>query len=331
MSAPGFRNLQEKAPSHSHPASSNIQHPRRPTRAMDFSMCNSNGKAPANDGFGSSVKPKPLTPPEPVNLLVNKNQIVVAIIPHNTAKSAPIRQWMHSNVIHPNDRTRLFIFRSSTNNSWTTIALDSTSEAPKLTAEPLTVVTIARAEFNRCPHVSAVTCRDWNGNEITEADIPNLDFDPLTPVPSQAEVPSEPVITANDINAQIAALRTDNDDKWLANNRAIVQLEARLVVRFDQLDARTVQLQGAFTSALDDRLNGIRQLLSAITDAPSIPASTADSAGSSSGTSATAVSGHATAASSSSPLNAGAKPADTPATRKTKGKRRIPNDADADN
>ena len=284
-------------------------------------MTNSNGKAPANDGFGSSMKPKPLAPPEAVRLDVLQNQIVVAVIPHNTAKAAPIRTWMHQNVIHPNDRHRLFIFRTSTNNSWTTIALDSTPAEPKLTAEPAVVVTVARAEFNRCPHVSTVSCRDWMGNEITEADIPNLQFNPLMPAAAPEPVAPEPVITAMDINAQLTSFRTDQDDKWLANNREGVQREARIIARFDQLDARFIQFENNITSAIDRRLNAMYQLGTQLSKADSVAGPSTETIDIASGSDPAVV--------NTPRSNAGKKP-DTVATRKVKGKRRV-NDNDDDN
>ena len=124
--------------------------------------------------FGNKAKPNVAKVPEPVTIEVEKNQVVSATLPYGTPLAAPIRQHMHANVTV--DSQRLFIYRSV--NGWTNIALDSTDSAPKLTGDPITVVTTAYREFNACPHVSTVNLK-WKGTDTL------LSFDAIAGMESQ--------------------------------------------------------------------------------------------------------------------------------------------------
>ena len=110
--------------------------------------------------FGSPAKAKEVKPREPVTLIADKNQVITALIPYNSAHAAVIRQHMHSNITV--DNQRLFLFRPV--NGWSNVALDSTAENPKLTADPITVLKLAHTKFSECSAVSTVTIK-WAGSD----------------------------------------------------------------------------------------------------------------------------------------------------------------------
>jgi len=137
-----------------------------------------------NGGFGASVKGKgPATPLEAFSLKVNQTQIVEFLVPYNTPRAAAIRAWGSTYCIHELSGTRFMIFRPGSPASWTNVSKESTAAAPKLTISPFDAVRIVRREMAKCPDVSSVTCTDWNGNAITENNIPYL---ALTPLPLAA-------------------------------------------------------------------------------------------------------------------------------------------------
>ena len=137
--------------------------------------------------FGSPAKAKAVIPRESVTLVADKNQIITAIIPYNSPQAAPIRQHMHSNITI--DGQRVFIFRPV--NGWTNIALNSTAENPKLTADPITVLKLAHTKFSECPSVSSVSIK-WAGTEDvkTYEDIDQME--PMfTPLPESQDPVAE--------------------------------------------------------------------------------------------------------------------------------------------
>ena len=137
--------------------------------------------------FGSPAKAKAVIPRESVMLVADKNQIITAIVPYNSPQAAAIRQHMHSNITV--DGQRVFIFRPV--NGWTNIALNSTAESPKLTADPITVLKLAHTKFSECPSVSSVTIK-WAGTEDvkTYEDIDQME--PMfTPLPESQDPVAE--------------------------------------------------------------------------------------------------------------------------------------------
>ena len=129
-------------------------------------------------GSAFSGKAKETAPPEPVVIVVDKSQVVTAIIPFGTKNAASIRSHMHGNILI--DGQKCFIYRNM--NGWTNIGLESTATAPRLTFDPITVLKKAVPEFDACPFVSTVTIKWTDGTTINGYDaIDDLDgmFDPL--------------------------------------------------------------------------------------------------------------------------------------------------------
>ena len=115
----------------------------------------------SNNLFGQmSKKLSAAAPAEPVLLIADPMQFITAVIPYSTKQAANIRKHMHENVLH--EGQKIFIFRQG--NGWTSIALESTAEVPKLTCEPTMALKIAWREFNNCLHVSTVTIK-WKGSD----------------------------------------------------------------------------------------------------------------------------------------------------------------------
>ena len=142
---------------------------------------------PNNSGFGGVSKSKaPSTPLEAVSGKLNKSQIAEFFIPHNTPRANAIRSWCHTYCTNPTTGQRFMQFRPDKSglnppqpSPWTNVHKDSDANAPKLTISPYDAVRITRDQLGRCPDVSSVTWRDWNGNIITEDNVPFLDMDQL--------------------------------------------------------------------------------------------------------------------------------------------------------
>jgi hypothetical protein len=127
--------------------------------------------------FGNSKIEKKISP-EPVMLVAHTSQVITLEIPFNTPAASSIRSYMHTHCVTDEPPVKkLFIYRS--NNGWTNIGLDSTEEAPKLTADVNYTLKTAWRTFNECPHVSTFTMRKEDGKEFVYDDIDSLTFDPL--------------------------------------------------------------------------------------------------------------------------------------------------------
>ena len=147
--------------------------------------CNS---APKNSLFKSKLAGKQVIPPEDVTLVIDKSQVITAIIPFQTKQAAAIRAHMHQNII--DNGQKIFLYRGV--NGWTNIALDSSESAPKLTCDPITTLKIAHREFNACTSVNNVIMK-WKITDqvVTEEELDGMEsaFEPL---PDAATDPNEP-------------------------------------------------------------------------------------------------------------------------------------------
>ena len=127
--------------------------------------------------FGNNKIEKKINP-EPVVLVANTNQVITLEIPFNTPAALSIRTYMHTHCVTDElPVKKLFIYRS--NNGWTNIGLDSTEEAPKLTADVHYTLKTAWRTFTECPYVSTLTMRKEDGTEFVCDDIDSLTFEPL--------------------------------------------------------------------------------------------------------------------------------------------------------
>ena len=120
-----------------------------------------NGGSTVNAGGGT---PAPRTGPEAVSAVVNPTLIVQALIPHNTPRSKAIRQYLSAFCLNVRNE-RVFVFRQGS--GWTSVALDSTPERPKLTCDPVSACNMLLHMGSQCPDVSTVTLLDANQNVIT--------------------------------------------------------------------------------------------------------------------------------------------------------------------
>ena len=102
-------------------------------------------------GYSPSKKQAP-SPPEPVTIIVHRNQVVKLMIPFQSPLAKNIRACMHSNILNQAG-FKIFIYTDS--QGWTNVALDSTVSVPKLTEEPLAAVRAAQTAFTACTGVPA--------------------------------------------------------------------------------------------------------------------------------------------------------------------------------
>jgi hypothetical protein len=116
--------------------------------------------------------------PEPVTLIAAKSQVITLNIPFNTPAAQSIRTYMHTHCVSDGvPAQKLFIYRSA--NGWTNIALDSTEQSPKLTADVYYTLKTAWRTFNDCSHVSNLTMRNEDGSTFEYDDIDKMEFIPL--------------------------------------------------------------------------------------------------------------------------------------------------------
>lgn len=151
------------------------------TAIMSFATSNT---APSGSPFGqpqrsgfTSAPVKKLPTPEPVELLANRNQIIEALVPFQKPASPVIRAVMHNEILTPENQ-KCLLYRNT--NGWTSVALDSTADMPKVTADPKYLLKVAWRAFTNCQAVSTVTMRLKDGTIFTYDDIDRLVFDPLT-------------------------------------------------------------------------------------------------------------------------------------------------------
>lgn len=199
--------------------------------------------------FGAQTKSKaPASPPENVTMLIHKNQICSLQVPHGTPRAGAIRQWLSTYCLNPNTNVRLWIFRRNIN--WTTIALDSTDEQPKLTASPAEAAMVTRREMSRCPEVAEFKVLDWNNSVVADdISIDSFAFDPIVPInePSDSAMPATGTSTdAKTVQTSIDEMRTYVDGLGVNFTRDLVQLEARIT-------AKTAE-------TLDDKLAAMERL-----------------------------------------------------------------------
>ena len=130
------------------------------------------GGSPNRNLFGAKAKDKTKHAPENIMFVVDKNQIVTAMIPFGTHQAQAIRQHMHANVLTA-DGAKIFIFRQS--NGWTNVDLQSTAASPKITATPTTVLNIAFAKFSECKEVGTISWK-WahDATVYGQTDIANI-------------------------------------------------------------------------------------------------------------------------------------------------------------
>lgn len=179
----------------------------------------------ANNLFASKAKGKAaVAPPEAVELIADKSQVITALIPFGTKQAANIRKHMHENITH--EGQRIFIFRQV--NGWTTIALDSTEAVPKLTVDPIIALKIAWREFNACPFVNPLTIK-WKGS-------PNvLGYDDIDLMETQFT----PLPTAEEVTDNTVANKTDGEviyDAIEALTKKVDSLELKLAHVVDVVD-----------------------------------------------------------------------------------------------
>ena len=147
---------------------------------MDFSSFSN-----AGSGYLPPKVKTPSTPPELASLTVYKSRICELHIPYNTSRSKSIREFTGTWVVNTNG-TRMFVFRKMNDGTgkWTTVALDSTPDAPKLTAQPEDVIAVCLQHMPKCPDIASFRVRDWTGRDITVHDVPHLPFDALPGQPA---------------------------------------------------------------------------------------------------------------------------------------------------
>ena len=180
--------------------------------------------------FGSPAKAKAVIPRESVTLVADKNQIITAIIPYNSPQAAPIRQHMHSNITI--DGQRVFIFRPV--NGWTNIALNSTAENPKLTADPITVLKLAHTKFSECSAVSTVTIK-WAGSEevLNYEDIDNME--PMfIPLPESQGPVAEAKTEGEFLMDKLNEVDKKVDDKILELGKKIDEIAGQMMGEFGE-------------------------------------------------------------------------------------------------
>jgi hypothetical protein len=190
-------------------------------------------------GRGVGGAPAMATPREPCSFIFYRSRVVVANIPYNTNRAAPIRQYLAARILNENNQ-RCFIFRAPT--GWTTVAANSTPEHPAVTCEPAEVARKVTTILTQCPDVSTVTLLNESNQQITAEDVSNMSFDSLE---DHAAAPSASA-TEDVTVAALHQLMRDNYAKLeeIAQDqkRDMVQLrsdvESKLSYIIDVLDNR---------------------------------------------------------------------------------------------
>lgn len=195
------------------------------------------GCNPKKSVFGNKASLDKQAAPEPVLLLVDKSQVITAMIPYNSANAAKIRACMHENIQF--EGHKVFIYRSV--NGWTNIALDSTAESPKLTCEPITALKTAWTAFAACPQVGKLAIR-WKGEDkdLNYDDIDGMEglFDALP-----EESPAPPGTSMDN--------RTDAD--YLMEKLNVIEKKVDLV---DMKHAHLVDLMQQFIKGAEQGSSG---------------------------------------------------------------------------
>ena len=203
------------------------------------------------DLFSGKAKPKPESyPPEPVTLIADKCQVITAMIPFGTRRSAEIRQHMHSNI--KMDGNRIFIFRSV--NGWTNISLDSTESTPKLTCDPIHTLKQAWREFNDCPAVSDVSIK-WKGSDVVlgydDIDMMEAQFVPLPAGDPSSDDGSATGTTKTDAEVLYDMMKS-MDDMMTKQQAAIAEFDTKLVHIISVTEGLAKQLGPIVESSLID-------------------------------------------------------------------------------
>ena len=117
------------------------------------------------------------SPPEACGIQVSINSKISLGIPFRTKRDKEIRECVKTRILN-DDGSRVFFFRSD-DDSWTNVALESTFDAPALTAPPLFAVQKAYQVLTACPAVSTISIVDDNGNPLTLEQVRVMEFIPF--------------------------------------------------------------------------------------------------------------------------------------------------------
>jgi hypothetical protein len=219
--------------------------------------------------FGAQNKNKaPASPLENVTMNIHKNQICSLQIPHGTPRAGAIRQWLSTYCLNPHTNVRLWIFRRNIN--WTTIALDSTDEQPKLTINPAEAAIVTRREMNRCPEVGEFKVLDWNNNIITDDfSIDTFDFDPIVPInePSDSPVPATGMATGTSTNAKTVQTSVDDmrayvDGLSVNFTRDLEQLQSKITATTaEMLDEKLTAMESRQAKVYGDKFDKLSEMI----------------------------------------------------------------------
>ena len=196
--------------------------------------------------FGSPAKAKAVIPRESVTLVADKNQIITAIIPYNSPQAAPIRQHMHSNITI--DGQRVFIFRPV--NGWTNIALNSTAENPKLTADPITVLKLAHTKFSECSAVSTVTIKWAGSDEVLNYE----DIDKMEPM----------FIPLPESQGPVAEAKTEGEFLMDKLNEVDKKVDDKILELGNKIDEVAGQMMGEFGEKMESFSGRMDELIDSI-------------------------------------------------------------------
>jgi hypothetical protein len=192
-------------------------------------------------------------PKEPIVATVQKNQIMQLDIPHQTPRAAGIRNYMHTHMLTDDQRPlKIWVYRPAT--KWTNVALDSTTQDPKLTWLPHATLHKIFL-FEKCDDVSNVQVKKGpgfadEGQLILQEDIEGIEFDDIQP--ANTSVTNTPDRKMSD-QAQ--------DMNGNTTNSRLVRLEAKLDDTLTSVDTKIAHLLNLFemnakATNEDEDLNG---------------------------------------------------------------------------
>ena len=203
------------------------------------------GPANRGGGNGNQNPHQAATPLERIRATVSTRGIVAVGVPFQTPRAQAVRQFMHARLLNK-DNQKMFIWRAQTNNLWTNIHLNSTPEAPLLTAPPVECATSLTTILTQCPDVSEVNLYDEQNNLLSLDDVRGMEFDDLTtPSRTEPDMPLPPLPTPSNeaVVERLRQMENKVDVVGIDIKKAVVQFQAdveqKLGYIIDKLNGNT--------------------------------------------------------------------------------------------
>ena len=200
---------------------------------LSFNLGNPAGSPQARSG------PATAAPLERIRAHVSKSQIVAMTLPFQTPRAKNVRDFVHARLLTATNQ-KIFFWRREMNNMWTNIALDSSPQAPKLTAPPVDAATALMTILPQCADVSGVDLFDDEGIQITLADVQSMAFNDLVPQSNPnpnpvTALPGLPAPTLHTLIEKQDELMNKVDEMAITTKRDSVQLKTDIDLKLSYI------------------------------------------------------------------------------------------------